>query len=83
MRTTCTCGGSDPAEQIGSPVAFAGGESLPDADAKTLVTAKPEFRQIAANRLEPERGVFNGTPAVSHGAIFPRSDRFLYCISKD
>ena len=48
-----------------------------------VFAAKPKFEQIAVNRLESERGVFNGTPAVSHGAIFLRSDRFLYCIGKN
>ena len=48
-----------------------------------VFAAKPELQQIAVNRLESERGVFNGTPAVSHGAIFLRSARFLYCIGKN
>jgi outer membrane protein assembly factor BamB len=45
-----------------------------------VVEAKPAFRLLAHNRLESDTSFFNGTPAVSRGRMFLRSDRFLYCI---
>jgi outer membrane protein assembly factor BamB len=47
-----------------------------------VVEAKPAFRLLAHNRLEGDTSVFNGTPAISRGQIFLRSDRYLYCIGK-
>lgn len=45
-----------------------------------VLAAKPQFQQLAQNRLAGDDSVFNGTPAVSEGQLFLRSDRFLYCI---
>jgi outer membrane protein assembly factor BamB len=42
-------------------------------------TAQPEL--IATNRFTGDKG-FGGTPAVSEGEIFIRSDSRLYCLSK-
>lgn len=47
-----------------------------------VVAAGPQFRQLAHNRLESDTSVFNGTPALSRGQLFLRSNRFLYCIGK-
>jgi outer membrane protein assembly factor BamB len=47
-----------------------------------VLDAKPEFRQIAQNVLAGDDSDFNGSPAVSDGRIFLRSDRFLYAIGK-
>jgi outer membrane protein assembly factor BamB len=47
-----------------------------------VVEAKPKFRQLAHNRIESDTSLFNGTPAISHGQMFLRSDRFLYCLGK-
>lgn len=46
-----------------------------------VVSAKPEFEQLAANDLE-RRGMFNGSPAVDGGRLLIRSDKFLYSIGK-
>ena len=47
-----------------------------------VVEAAPQFRQLARNVIESDTSIFNGTPAVSDGQLFLRSDRFLYCIGK-
>lgn len=47
-----------------------------------VVQATPQFRQLAQNRIESDPSIFNGTPAISRGQLFLRSDRFLYCIGK-
>lgn len=50
---------------------------------KTFVlTAKPQFEQLAVNSLA-DRGVFDGTPAVSGNQLLIRSDKALYCIGKE
>ncbi len=47
-----------------------------------VVEASPECRQLAHNRIESDDSIFNATPAISHGQLFLRSDRFLYCIGE-
>jgi outer membrane protein assembly factor BamB len=42
----------------------------------------PRFEQIAHNQLPSDESDFNGSPAISDGQMFLRSNRFLYCISK-
>jgi outer membrane protein assembly factor BamB len=44
--------------------------------------AKPEFKLLAHNKLEGDGSQFNGTPAISNGQIFLRSDEALYCIGE-
>lgn len=44
-----------------------------------VIEAKPDFKQLAHNPpLDPTP--FNGSPAVSDGQLFLRSDRAIYCI---
>ena len=45
-----------------------------------VVAANPEVELLATNRFEGDTG-FGGTPAVSDGELFFRSDRRLYCVS--
>ena len=45
-----------------------------------VLSAEPEFKQFAHNQLESDSSDFNGSPAISDGQIFLRSNRFLYCI---
>ena len=45
-----------------------------------VLAAKPGFQQLAQNRFAGDDSIFNGTPAVSDGQLFLRSNRFLYCI---
>ncbi len=44
--------------------------------------AGPEFKLVAQNRFESDESRFNGTPAVSDGKLWLRSDRFLYCVAQ-
>jgi outer membrane protein assembly factor BamB len=45
-----------------------------------VVAAKPRFELLAHNVIELDNSLFNGTPAVSGGRLFLRSDKYLYCI---
>ncbi len=46
-----------------------------------VLAAQPEFEVIAHNQLKADNSDFNGSPAVSNGRLFLRSNRLLYCIS--
>jgi outer membrane protein assembly factor BamB len=46
-----------------------------------IIAAQPEFKLLAQNP-PLDAGAFNGSPAVSDGQIFLRSERALYCIGK-
>lgn len=48
-----------------------------------VIDAKPEYRLVRINRLESDKSRFQGTPAVSDGQIFLRSDQAIYCIAAD
>lgn len=48
-------------------------------DGTFVLSAKPGFEQLAHNTFD-DRSVFNGSPAISNGQLFLRSDRYLYCI---
>jgi outer membrane protein assembly factor BamB len=41
----------------------------------------PKFEQLAQNKLTDD-SIFNGSPAISQGQLFLRSDKRLYCIGK-
>lgn len=45
-----------------------------------VVAAKPKFALLAHNVIESDDSIFNGTPAISQGRLFLRSDKYLYCI---
>ena len=47
-----------------------------------VVAAKPELELLAHNTIEDDTSAFNGSPAVSGGKLFLRSDKTLYCIGK-
>lgn len=46
-----------------------------------VLAAKPEFEQLAHNRLS-DRSQFNASPVASDGKLYLRSDSHLYCIGK-
>ena len=46
-----------------------------------VLAAGPEFKELARNDLSDE-SIANATPAIDHGRLFLRSDRFLYCLGK-
>ena len=41
------------------------------------------FAVVSHNKIESDTSQFNGTPAVSKGQLFLRSDRFLYCLGEE
>ncbi|WP_197455444.1 hypothetical protein [Stieleria neptunia] len=45
------------------------------------MAAKPEFEQLAHNRLD-DRSTFNASPIVADGKLYLRSDKYLYCIGE-
>ncbi|MCP4263562.1 MAG: PQQ-binding-like beta-propeller repeat protein [Planctomycetes bacterium] len=45
-----------------------------------VLAAGPEFDIIAHNKFESDDSDFNGSPAISKGRLFLRSNRFLYCV---
>ena len=47
-----------------------------------VLEAKPEFKVLAVNSLN-DGSEFNSTPAISEGKIYVRSNKYLYCISKE
>jgi outer membrane protein assembly factor BamB len=47
-----------------------------------VVAAKPKFELVAHNVFADDDSRTNGSPAVSDGQIFLRTDRNLYCIGK-
>ena len=51
-------------------------------DGTYVLKATPEFEEIALNKLSDESD-FSGSPAVSDGQLFIRSEEYLYCISGD
>ena len=46
-----------------------------------VLAVGPKFKQLAHNTLDDD-STFNGSPAVSQGQLFLRSDKRLYCIGK-
>ncbi|MEM8914156.1 MAG: PQQ-binding-like beta-propeller repeat protein, partial [Planctomycetota bacterium] len=48
-----------------------------------VIAATPEFQQLAANDLSADASGFGGTPAVSDGRLFLRSNTHLYCIGSN
>ena len=41
-----------------------------------------KFEQLAVHRLTEDSETFGGTPAVSNGRLFIRSDKHLYCVAE-
>jgi outer membrane protein assembly factor BamB len=47
-----------------------------------VLRAGGEFEQLAQNRFASDSSDFNGSPALSDGQIFLRSNRFVYCVGE-
>lgn len=47
-----------------------------------VLDASPEFNILAHNVFDEDDSIFNASPAISHGQMFLRSNKFLYCISE-
>jgi outer membrane protein assembly factor BamB len=66
-----------------SPVAADGKVFAVTRSSGTLVfAAEPEYKLLATNKLDGDRSTFDGTPAISDGKLFLRSNESLYCIGK-
>jgi len=48
-----------------------------------VLAAKPEFELLATNDMSFDSSGFGGTPAISDGQLFLRSNTHLYCIAED
>jgi len=46
-----------------------------------VLAADPKFDLLACNKFEGDSSRFDGTPAVSNGQIFLRSNEYLYCVA--
>lgn len=47
-----------------------------------VIEAKPEYKLVRVNKIEGDKSRFQGTPAVSDGQIFLRSDEAVYCFGE-
>lgn len=47
-----------------------------------VLATGPKFALVGHNKIEDDKSVFNGSPAISDGRLFLRSDEYLYCIAK-
>ena len=47
-----------------------------------VLAARPEFQLLAHNEIENDDSGFNGSPAVSSGCLFLRSDKYVYCVGR-
>lgn len=47
-----------------------------------VLAARPKAEVLAHNTFASDKSIFNGSPAVSDGRLFLRSDKYLYCIGK-
>jgi outer membrane protein assembly factor BamB len=45
-----------------------------------VLAAEPKLKQLAHNTFSGDKSIFNGSPAISKGQLFLRSDKYLYCI---
>lgn len=45
-----------------------------------VIAPGDQFKKTAVNTFSEDDSAFHGTPAISEGLLFLRSDRFLYCV---
>mgnify|MGYP001816125471 FL=1 len=76
-------GGGFGAMDYASPVAAGDKIYFIKSDGTTYVIgAGEEFELLATNKITEETESFGGTPAISGGKLFVRSDKHLYCIAE-
>ncbi|HEY3965264.1 MAG TPA: PQQ-binding-like beta-propeller repeat protein, partial [Planctomycetaceae bacterium] len=46
-----------------------------------VLAADPQFKLLACNKFAGDDSRFDGTPAISDGQIFLRSNEYLYCVA--
>jgi outer membrane protein assembly factor BamB len=75
-------GGRSPTGDYASAIAVGDTVLLTTRSGTThMVKASTTFEPIRENGFAQDEGPFNGTPAVSDGELFFRSDKCLYCVS--
>ncbi len=71
-------------QDYSSPVAADGKVYYVKSNGTTIVLeAGDKFKLLSTNELTDDKEVFSGTPAISNGQIFVRSDKHLYCIAEE
>ena len=48
-----------------------------------VLETKPEFNLVSQNVIAGDESEFNGTPAIADDCLYIRSNKFLYCITKN
>ena len=77
-------GGGMGGQDYGSPVASGGNIYYVRSDGTAIVMAAGDkFEQLAVNKFTDEKETFSGTPAISDGQLFVRSDKHLYCVANE
>ena len=49
----------------------------------TVIKLGDEFEQLATNKFAEDSSDYHGTPAISDGQLFIRSNAFLYCVAAE
>lgn len=76
-------GGGFRGSDYSSPVAADGKIYFVSRSGETyVIKATDKLEQLSVNRLTNDEEDFSGTPAISNGEIFIRSDKHLYCVGK-
>ena len=74
-------GGGFGAQDYASPVAASGKIYYVKSDGTTLVIkAGDQFELVSANKTTDANETFSGTPAISDGRIYLKSEQNLFCI---
>jgi len=47
-----------------------------------VLSAKPKFEELALNKIESDKSLFNASPAIHDGQLLIRTDNFLYCLGQ-
>ena len=47
-----------------------------------VLSAKPEFEELALNKIKTDKALFNASPAIAGNRLLLRTDNFLYCIGE-
>jgi outer membrane protein assembly factor BamB len=45
-----------------------------------VLAADPDFKLLGCNKFDGDNSRFDGTPAISDGQLFLRSNQYLYCV---
>jgi outer membrane protein assembly factor BamB len=77
-------GGGGGGRSFGSPILVDGKIYFTDGSGTTYVFAPnpAKLELLSINKLSDESG-FGGTPAAVDGALFIRSNKYLYCLAED